>query len=201
VGDTLVYQYRAGSLYINLTKKCDNRCVFCARSYGVTQLGPFNLLLSVDHGIEEYQYAIDSYVQRHGKPREFVFCGYGEPTIRIDLLLDLAQWIRDTLEVPRRLNTNGKAGLLYRGEYLQDLAYAVDRMNVSLNAPDAESYKRICRPKEKEEVWHHVVGFARMMDAYGVDLRCSAVADVLTPEETSALREFLRHLQIPLQLR
>jgi len=165
------------------------------------RLGPFELLLSSEYGIEEYQIAIDARVEKRGKPGEFVFCGYGEPTTRIRLLLELSEWIRDTYGVPIRLNTNGTTGLIHGAGLLGELASVVDRVNVSLNAPDEESYDRICRPRTGSGTFSHVIGFARLMKLYGVDLWCSAVNQVLSAEELSALRELLRFLNIPLRLR
>lgn len=201
MSDTLVYPYRRGSLYINLTNECGNSCLFCARSHRIFRLGQFDLGLTIEHGIDEYQQGIDSHIRDRGKPREFVFCGYGEPTTRIRALLDLSQWIQKEYGGVIRLNTNGQTGLMWGKEYLHDLAAVVDRINVSLNAPDLSSYRRICRPVYDGDAWRHVVGFARYMKDCEVDVWCSAVNIVLSVEELSALREFLRFLEIPLRIR
>ena len=81
---------------------------------------------------------------------EVVFCGFGEPTERLDILLEVARWIRQHYGRPLkiRVNTNGHCYVLNRGMDVaaEMKAAGVDKVHVSLNAGDKEIYDDICRP-------------------------------------------------------
>jgi len=81
---------------------------------------------------------------------EAVFCGFGEPTERLDILLEVAQWIKQHYGRPLkiRVNTNGHGYVLNRGrDVAAELkAAGVDRVSISLNAGDEETYMEICKP-------------------------------------------------------
>ena len=81
---------------------------------------------------------------------EVVFCGFGEPTERLDVLLEVARWIRQHYGRPLRIrvNTNGHGYMLNQA---RDVASelkttGVDKVSVSLNAGDKETYNEICKP-------------------------------------------------------
>ncbi len=198
--DTLAYIYRPGKIYLNLTNACTNTCSFCARTFGIFTLGPFDLSLSSVHDPEEYIAALEGCMTREGAPQEVVFCGYGEPTLRFETLLRIAAWSKGR-GLTVRLNTNGQAILINGGDALARLAQHVDRVNVSVNAPDEESYQRICCPRMGEATWRGVMGFLRLAKVRIGDVWASAVGRALSPEELSALRELMRLLGIPLHVR
>jgi len=81
---------------------------------------------------------------------EVVFCGFGEPTERLDVLLEIARWIRKNFGRPLRIrvNTNGHGYMLNHGrDVATELKTAgVDKLSVSLNAGDEETYNGICKP-------------------------------------------------------
>ena len=77
--------------------------------------------------------------------REFIWCGYGEPTFRLDLIRQAASWLRSA-GAKIRLNTNGHACLIHGRDVLAELAPAVDEVSVSLNAPNCRRYVELCRP-------------------------------------------------------
>ena len=134
-------------LYLNVTNKCSNRCIFCFRNFkrGVSD---FTLKLSAepsfDQIVEELNVAL-----RRKMWQEVVFCGFGEPTERLDLLLELSRWIKKhNGEVPIRLNTNGHGNLLNpnRDVVAELRAAGVNKVSVSLNACDEETYNEVCQP-------------------------------------------------------
>ncbi len=79
-----------------------------------------------------------------------VFCGFGEPTERLDVLLEVARWVRQHYGRPLqiRLDTNGHGYVLNPGKDVaaELKAAGLDKVNVSLNAGDRETYEEICRP-------------------------------------------------------
>ncbi|MFC1770113.1 TatD family nuclease-associated radical SAM protein, partial [Nitrospirota bacterium] len=141
-GDTFTYKIR-DSLYLNITNRCTNKCGFCAR-YTSDFVKGHNMSLTREPDAEELIRAI-------GDPKsyeEIVFCGYGEPTLRLDLIKEVSRWIKDQ-GGKVRLNTNGHANLIYKRDVLPELEGLVDVVSVSMNASDAETYERICTPDFK----------------------------------------------------
>lgn len=163
-GDIITYDYY-GSLYINLTNRCDCRCVFCIRDQADSSLGGLWLqeepkkedVLAEILGQDLTQYA------------EIVFCGYGEPTCRLDDLL----WICDQLHAahrpdlpPIRLNTNGHASLICHRDVTPELQGRLDAVSVSLNASNAADYLAITRPGAGEAAWQAMLDFVRDAQNY-----------------------------------
>lgn len=85
------------------------------------------------------------------KWEELVFCGFGEPTERLDVLLEVTRWIRQHFSHPLaiRVNTNGHGYALNRNRDLaKELrAAGVNKVSVSLNAGDKKTYNEVCKPK------------------------------------------------------
>ncbi len=148
----IAYQIR-DSLYLNITNRCSNQCVFCAKFKDFTVKG-HALKLEREPSIEEVKRAI-------GNPqsyREVVFCGYGEPLLRLDLIKEVAAWLHDQ-GVGVRINTDGQANLVHGRNILPELAGLVDAVSVSLNAADAATYQRICQSEFGEEGYQAVKDF------------------------------------------
>jgi TatD DNase family protein len=135
----IAYRIR-NSLYLNITNRCTNACSFCIRFQSDYVKG-HRLSLSAEPSEEQMKAAI-------GDPsayQEIVFCGYGEPLLRLDLVKDLARWIHE--QGGRvRINTNGHACLIHKRNILPELSGLIDAVSVSLDAQDEETYNRICNP-------------------------------------------------------
>ena len=135
-------------LYLNITNKCSNMCIFCFRNFK-RGVGDFTLKLSEEPSFEQIALELDEAMKRK-RWKEVVFCGFGEPMERLDLLLMLARCIKWRYEdpVPIRVNTNGHGYLLNpRRDVVGELkAAGVDKGSVSLNAGDEETYNEICKP-------------------------------------------------------
>ena len=138
-------------LYLNITNQCSNRCIFCFRNFkrGVAD---FTLKLAEEPSFEQIALELDEALKRR-RWKEVVFCGFGEPTARLDLLLMLTRCIKGRYEefVPIRVNTNGHGYALNPGrDVVEELkAAGVDKVSVSLNAGDEETYNEICKPNVK----------------------------------------------------
>ena len=134
-------------LYLNITNKCSNKCIFCFRNFK-RGVGDFTLKLAEEPSFEQVTTELKAAMRRKAWS-EIVFCGFGEPTERLDLLLELARWIKKHYSnVPIRVNTNGHGYALNVGrDVAAELkATGVEKVSVSLNAGDEETYNEICKP-------------------------------------------------------
>jgi TatD family-associated radical SAM protein len=190
-------------LYLNVTNLCTNRCGFCVR-YGVPGLGDGNLWGGPEPNLDELLRSIDA---RHGdRPlHEVVWCGFGEPTVRLDLITAAAPHLRARAD-SIRLNTNGHACLIHGRDVLPDLAAAVDEVSVSLNAPNRERYVELCAPDPRilgrpdppppEAFWDAMLDFLTRTPRHFRRVQASVVGAVLTEEEIEASRELARSLGV-----
>ncbi len=143
------------SLYLNITNRCTNRCTFCAKFKDFTVKG-HQLCLEHEPDASEVIAAI-------GDPApyaEVVFCGYGESLLRLDLVREVAAWLKARGKTVR-VNTDGQANLVHGRNILPELEGLVDAVSVSLNAPDAATYQRICQSAYGERGYSAVLEFLR----------------------------------------
>ncbi|MCX7793258.1 MAG: YchF/TatD family DNA exonuclease [Thermodesulfovibrionales bacterium] len=139
---TIAYKIR-DKLYLNITNRCSNVCTFCVR-FHTDYVKGHNLRLTEEPTPEEL-------IERIGDPakfKEIVFCGYGEPTLRLDVIKKVSAWIKER-GGRVRINTNGHGNLINKRNILPELEGLVDSLSISLNSPDEETYNKICRPKIK----------------------------------------------------
>ena len=193
---TIAYEFETG-LYINLTNKCPCACTFCLRleTDGV-QPGQ-SLWLEREPEPDEVRAAIDT--KDLSKYDEVVFCGFGEPCERLDVLLAAAEYIRDKCGLPIRLNTNGLSDLINQKPTAGLLAQHIDRISISLNAPDSETYNKLCNPVY-DDAWEAVIRFALDCKEVFPSVTMSVV-NVLETEELERCRQLCEGLGLPLRVR
>lgn len=150
----IAYRIR-DSLYLNITNRCTNRCSFCAKFEDFTVKGHY-LLLDHEPGSREVLAAIGS---AEGCT-EIVFCGYGEPLLRLDLIKEVAAELKKR-NFSIRINTDGQANLVNGRNILPELSGLVDTISVSLNAADAATYAKLCNPKHGEAAFTAVCDFIK----------------------------------------
>jgi len=135
-------------LYLNITNRCSNCCFFCLKNYR-RGVGGFNLKLGEEPSFERIASELGEVLSMRSW-NELVFCGFGEPTERLDMLLEVARWIRQHYGRPLkiRVNTNGHGYTLNpcRDVAAELKAAGVDKVSVSLNAGEKETYREVCRP-------------------------------------------------------
>jgi TatD family-associated radical SAM protein len=144
---TTVY-WLDNKLYLNITNHCSNSCYFCLKRYK-RGVGGFDLILESEPSVE--QIIADLTEVLHIRIwDELVFCGFGEPTERLDVLLEVSKWVKQNYGRPLqiRLDTNGHGYMLNPGRNVtaELKAAGVNRVSVSLNAGDKETYNEICKP-------------------------------------------------------
>jgi TatD DNase family protein len=127
-------------LYLNITNRCTNKCSFCIR-FHTDYVKGHNLRLEREPSEDEVKKEIGDPSQY----KEVVFCGYGEPLLRLDLVKSVATWIKQN-NGKVRINTNGHGNLIHGRNIPPELKGIVDSISISLDAHDEETYNRICRP-------------------------------------------------------
>lgn len=139
---TILYEVGNG-LYVNLTNKCPCRCTFCIREEGDGAYGSESLWLQHEPSIEEI---IEAFKKVDlSKYEEVVFCGYGEPLTRIEVLTQVCDYVHGISNLKIRVNTNGLADLIHHRQVAPLLEGKVDIVSISLNASNAEDYLKVTR--------------------------------------------------------
>jgi TatD DNase family protein len=165
----IAYRIR-NALYLNITNRCTNACTFCPK-FSDFRVKGHHLRLAHEPTAAEVLRAI-------GDPAgcdEVVFCGYGEPLIRLDLVKEVAARLK-AKGVRVRINSDGQANLVHGRNVLPELAGLVDAVSVSLNAPDAQAYQRLCRSKFGESGYEAVKAFLREASRHIPSVTATAVA-------------------------
>ena len=183
------------NLYINLTSRCTNDCTFCVRNEKADYFG-HKLWLAREPRAEEVIARLPADI---GKYREYVFCGFGEPTIRLDALLAVAKEIKARGGVTR-INTNGQANLIHKRDVTAELAGAIDKINVSLNEATAQAYVALCRPAFGEAAFTGLQEFAKKCAERGIDTWFSVV-DIIGEEKINACRDIAARAGVTLRVR
>ena len=190
--------YRLGSnLYVNITNVCPCACVFCIRNLTDTVGDAESLWLEREPTLEEIKLAFDTRQYLH-EVNEVVFCGYGEPMVRADDVIEIAEYIKRKTNLKVRINTNGLVKLLVPSFEVSKLAVA-DSISVSLNADDAEEYMRIVNPQFGIESFDAMIDFVKEAKAY-TDVSLS-VMDIIGAERIENCGRIAEKLGVPLRVR
>lgn len=192
--------YKMGDqLYINITNKCPCNCTFCIRHNGDSVLESGSLWFGGDEpSFEDVKNAFEEWDL--SEFREAVFCGYGEPTERIDLLCDVCDYIRGISDIKIRLNTNGLSDLINEKPTAELLKGRVDIVSVSLNAPTPEEYLAITKSRFGIESLDAVVNFAKNCQR-NVPSVMFTVVDVIGEEKIKESKLLCENAGIPLRVR
>lgn len=159
------------NLYLNLTNQCTNQCEFCIRYYA-DGLAGYRLVLNKEPDFEEVKKSISPHLE---SVKEVVFCGFGEPTYRINLIVQICKWLRTVFQGTIRLNTNGHGNLIHGRDILVDMEGLLDQINISLNASNAQEYMDICRPVYGLEAYPAIVDFIKKAKTVFSQVTVSAV--------------------------
>jgi TatD family-associated radical SAM protein len=160
--DANIVYWLGENLYLNITNQCSNNCYFCIRNFK-RGVGSFNLKLQKDPNLNEILGELQKVINARSW-NEIVFCGFGEPLTRLDVVLEVSRWIRRNYGkmVTIRVDTNGHGDLLNpKRNVVEELKKAgVEKVSVSLNAHDNATYIQVCRPKF-ERAFESVLDFIR----------------------------------------
>ena len=196
----ITYPYKTG-LYVNLTNRCPCACTFCLRRKGPSVNGTDSLWLEREPTVEEVLTDLDA--RNLDEFTELVFCGYGEPTERLDVLLAAAQHAKEVKpDLKVRVNTNGLSDLIHGESTAHRFKGLVDSVSISLNSSDPQEYLKLCRPKFGLKSWQAVIDFAQNCKAYVPDVVMTIVdSPVTTPEEQAKCRAITGRIGVRLRIR
>ena len=196
----ITYPVKSG-LYVNLTNRCPCACVFCLRQNAPGIFGSDSLWLESEPTVDEIIASIES--RSLDDFTELVFCGYGEPTERLDDLLAVARHVKSVRPgMHVRVNTNGLSDLIHGEPTAAKLKGLVDTVSISLNTPDPEEYLKVCRPKFGLESWQSMLDFARSCRDYVPNVVMTIVdAPVTTPEIQEKCKAITDSLGVRLRIR
>ena len=200
---TITYEYE-GALYVNLTNRCNCNCEFCLRR-GKAEGSIYtedSLWLEHEPSHEE---AMASFLSRDVcSYREIVFCGYGEPTYRIDEIFALADELKarfgDQLP-PLRINTNGHANLINGRNVCPELAGRIHTVSISLNADNAKVYDALCHPIQGEAAYQAMLDFAEEAAKYVPNVVFTIVDKDKTVEEIENCKKIAANRNVKLRIR
>ena len=196
--ETITYEVKKG-LYLNITNRCPCSCTFCIRNNDDHVYGSDPLWLDHEPSVTEICDAIE---QRDlGKYEEVVFCGYGEPTERLDALLEVAAYIKKKSPIRIRVNTNGLSDLIYGEKTAPKLKGLIDVVSISLNATNPEDYLKMVRPKFGIGSFDAMLSFAKDCKAYVPDVVMTIVDTVTTKEEQEKSLQICNDLSVRLRIR
>ena len=191
---TLVYsinnEENPKTVYINLTNACTNSCIFCIREQKDDVCGS-EMWHDDNYSLEDVINQFKKYV---ASVREVVFCGYGEPFLKKDMMKSFCEYLRKNYPyIKIRVNTNGHANAIYKTNEAEEFKNLIDSVSISLNAPSEQEYNEICNPRV-ENAYESVKQFAKACKDAGMDVTMSVVTgfdkihniDVKKCEEISA---------------
>lgn len=142
MANTLVYLLD-GKIYINLTNKCTNDCIFCLRKDKDDVVGQ---TLWLDDENSTSQDVIEQ-LKNFDITSEVIFCGYGEPMLKFEVLKEVAKYIKENYpDTKIRVNTNGHANFVYKRNIVPECKGLMDEFSVSLNGTTKEEYNELSQP-------------------------------------------------------
>lgn len=181
---TITYQVK-NAVYVNLTNRCPCACRFCLRNNGSGVFGSGPLWLEREPTLEEVTSSLGGW--DYTRFREVVFCGYGEPTERLDVLLAAAEYLKGRDAALRvRVNTNGLSDLINGKPTASLFAGKVDCLSISLNTDDAAEYLDLCRPKFGAAAYPALLAFTKEAAAIVPEVVMTVVGEPVTSLEKQA---------------
>ena len=188
------------SIYVNLTNRCNCACTFCLRNMK-EKAEESSLWLKEEPSVDEVKSLLDELPW--DKVSEIVFCGFGEPTSRIDAVVKLLKYVKDTHpEVKTRLNTNGLSDLMYGRSTASDFSGGIlDTISISLNASNKERYLELTRAKYGIESFEAMLKFAVDCKEYVPEVVMTVVEKVENQQEIDRCQKLCDERGLRLRVR
>ena len=195
----IIYGYR-GNFYLNITNRCPCDCTFCYRYIHDSIGDSDSLWLDGEPTADEVMDAIRS--AGVGPKDNLVFCGFGEPTERMDVVTEVSRRVREGIGCRIRLDTNGLGCLVNGRDILPELSECIDAVSISLNAPDAETYGRLTRCSfDPGEAYAELLDFIRRSRDTFSDVTVSVVGMSLTDKQISMCQTIADQMGVRFRVR
>ena len=195
---TILYEVHSG-LYVNMTNKCPCACTFCLRQEKDHVGNSDSLWLEREPTVEEVKNEFEKYDL--SKYKEVVFCGYGEPTERLDDILIICDWLKSKNCPPIRINTNGMADLINGRATAPEFKGRIDVVSISLNTPDKDRFFELTRCKFGEGSFDAMLKFAGEVKNYVGKVVLTTVETTITKKEEEKCAEICRKLGVDYRIR
>ena len=195
INQTIVYSLN-NKLYLNITNRCTNMCVFCPKFKNDYYVKDYQLkLFKKEPSYDEIIKAI----QGQSGYEEVVFVGFGEPTQRLDILISVSKWLKEQGIKKVRLDTDGLGNLIYGRDITGELAQYIDSVSVSLNAGDAKTYSKLCPNKYGEASYSAIIDFIKLARIHFKEVTATMVE--LPNIDIEATRAVARALGVNFRIR
>lgn len=189
MANVLVYELD-GKIYINLTNKCTNDCIFCLRKDKDDVKGQKlwlddenstaqDVIAQLEEILRRIRHSERSEESHSNSPQndynEVIFCGYGEPLLKLDVLKEVAKYIKENYPNTKiRINTNGHANYVYKRDIVPELKGLIDTISVSLNGESSQEYDELSQPVF-EGAYEEVKRFIKSCADNGIETIASVV--------------------------
>lgn len=197
-GMTILYKVH-NNLYVNLTNRCTCSCTFCLRNEKETVGESSTLWLEHEPSVEEVKKEFEKF--NMDEYNEVVFCGFGEPTERIDDLIEIAKFVKEKYHKKIRINTNGQGSLSNGKDIAPMMKGVVDIVSVSLNTPNEKRYNEIVRSRFGDQAYQAMISFVKEVRQYVPEVVLSTVSTTITKEEEEECRKICEDLGVTYRIR
>ncbi|KMO86802.1 radical SAM protein [Megasphaera cerevisiae DSM 20462] len=187
-------------MYVNLTNRCTCACTFCLRSLKKMNT-EMTLWLETEPTLEEAEKALDAAPWEYIK--EVIFCGFGEPTMRLDDVVTLLRYVKKNHpDIATRINTNGLSDLNYHRDTAPDFdGHILDTVSISLNASNKERYLALTRSQFGIQSYEAMLDFAQQCKRYVPQVILTVVDHVENQEEIDKCRDICQQRGLNLRVR
>ena len=197
-GMTILYKVH-NNLYVNLTNRCTCSCTFCLRNEKETVGESSTLWLEHEPSVEEVKKEFEKF--NMDEYNEVVFCGFGEPTERIDDLIEIAKFVKEKYHKKIIINTNGQGSLSNGKDIAPMMKGVIDIVSVSLNTPNEKRYNEIVRSRFGDQAYQAMLSFVKEVKKYVPEVVLSTVSTTITKEEEEECRKICEDLGVTYRIR
>ena len=194
----VLYEVHNG-LYINFTNRCTCACTFCIRQSRDHMNDSGSLWLEREPSVDE---VIALLKERDlSKYKEIVFCGYGEPSERMEDAVEICHYLRGVCDLPIRMNTNGLGNLSHREDITPQFKGNFDAVSISLNTPDPVRYYELTRNIFGIAAFSSLLDFTRRIKNYVPSVTMTTVSTTLSEQEEEQCRKICEGLGVKYRIR